>query len=177
MTQVYLSCSSRFSDDIEYMTGSRPNVFWKVCWMFITPAAMFTILVASIVLMSQGKASYYAWNKDQVRKLWCFAFVLVRWGRNTRARLGVHVTRRERRLTPRFACRSILACPREFYFWSKLENTRSTGLEVQITTLTHWTLANIKRPCGYWPCLSLEVPQLHFEHAVLDNKKLFFIYT
>lgn len=55
----------RFSDDIEYMTGSKPNVFWKVCWMFITPAAMFTILVASIVLMSQGKASYYAWNKDQ----------------------------------------------------------------------------------------------------------------
>ncbi|XP_015761468.1 PREDICTED: sodium-dependent neutral amino acid transporter B(0)AT3-like [Acropora digitifera] len=65
VTQAYLSFSFRFSDDIEYMTGSKPNVFWKVCWMFITPAAMFTILVASIVLMSQGKASYYAWNKDQ----------------------------------------------------------------------------------------------------------------
>lgn len=55
----------RFSDDIEYMTGSRPNLFWKICWMFITPVAMFAILVTSIALMSQGKASYFAWNKDE----------------------------------------------------------------------------------------------------------------
>ncbi|XP_078365006.1 sodium-dependent neutral amino acid transporter B(0)AT3-like [Oculina patagonica] len=56
---------SRFSDDIEYMTGSRPNLFWKICWMFVTPAAMLAILIASIILMSQGKASYYAWNMDK----------------------------------------------------------------------------------------------------------------
>jgi len=55
----------RFSDDIEYMTGSRPNLFWKICWMFITPAAMLAILIASIILMSQGKASYYAWNEGK----------------------------------------------------------------------------------------------------------------
>ncbi|PFX32331.1 Sodium-dependent neutral amino acid transporter B(0)AT3 [Stylophora pistillata] len=55
---------TRFSDDIEYMTGSRPNIFWKICWMLVTPVAMLVILIASIVLMSQGKASYYAWNKE-----------------------------------------------------------------------------------------------------------------
>lgn len=55
----------RFSDDIEFMTGSRPNIFWKICWMVVTPVAMLAILIASIVLMSQGKASYYAWNQDK----------------------------------------------------------------------------------------------------------------
>lgn len=69
---IPLSFIIRFSDDIEFMTGSRPNIFWKICWMFITPVAMFTILVASIVLMSQGKASYFAWNRDKVRKLTSF---------------------------------------------------------------------------------------------------------
>lgn len=57
---------TRFSDDIEYMTGTRPNIFWKICWMLITPVAMLVILIASVVLMSQGKASYYAWNKEMV---------------------------------------------------------------------------------------------------------------
>ncbi|KAJ7360468.1 hypothetical protein OS493_015569 [Desmophyllum pertusum] len=56
---------NRFCDDIEYMTGSRPNLFWRICWMFITPGAMLIILIASIVLMSQGKASYFAWNMDK----------------------------------------------------------------------------------------------------------------
>ena len=63
-----ISFVHRFSDDIEYMTGRRPNLFWKICWMFITPAAMLAILIASIILMSQGKASYYAWNEGRVRK-------------------------------------------------------------------------------------------------------------
>lgn len=34
--------------------------------MVVTPVAMLAILIASIVLMSQGKASYYAWNQDKV---------------------------------------------------------------------------------------------------------------
>lgn len=63
----HMSYVHRFSDDIEYMTGSRPNLFWKICWMFVTPAAMMAILIASIILMSQGKASYYAWNMDKVQ--------------------------------------------------------------------------------------------------------------
>lgn len=36
--------------------------------MVVTPVAMLAILIASIVLMSQGKASYYAWNQDKVRE-------------------------------------------------------------------------------------------------------------
>ncbi|XP_031572400.1 sodium-dependent neutral amino acid transporter B(0)AT3-like [Actinia tenebrosa] len=59
----YIYGIDRFSEDIEFMTGRQPAMFWKVCWMFITPVAMTTILVSSIVLMSRGQAVYYAWNE------------------------------------------------------------------------------------------------------------------
>ena len=29
---------SRFCDDVEMMIGSRPSIFWRVCWKFISPA-------------------------------------------------------------------------------------------------------------------------------------------
>lgn len=34
--------------------------------MFITPVAMTVILVATIVLMAQGQATYFAWNETMV---------------------------------------------------------------------------------------------------------------
>ena len=33
----------KFCDDIEYMTGSQPNIYWKICWKFVSP-----ILIVSI---------------------------------------------------------------------------------------------------------------------------------
>ncbi len=44
----------RFADDIELMTGSRPHVYWMLCWKYISPLAMLTILAASFInLMSK----------------------------------------------------------------------------------------------------------------------------
>lgn len=31
----------RFSDDIRKMTGFRPGIFWRACWMFISPVFIF----------------------------------------------------------------------------------------------------------------------------------------
>ena len=28
----------RFCDDVEQMIGSRPSLFWRVCWQYISPA-------------------------------------------------------------------------------------------------------------------------------------------
>lgn len=30
----------RFSDDVKFMTGYNPSMFWKVCWVFIAPVAL-----------------------------------------------------------------------------------------------------------------------------------------
>uniref|UniRef100_A0A674N2A5 Transporter n=1 Tax=Takifugu rubripes TaxID=31033 RepID=A0A674N2A5_TAKRU len=33
----YIYGIRNFSDDLEYMNGSRPNIFWKACWLVISP--------------------------------------------------------------------------------------------------------------------------------------------
>jgi hypothetical protein len=30
----------RFCEDIEMMIGFKPNIFWKVCWAFVTPTIL-----------------------------------------------------------------------------------------------------------------------------------------
>ncbi|XP_063689888.1 sodium- and chloride-dependent GABA transporter 1-like isoform X2 [Bolinopsis microptera] len=39
----------KICDDIEYMTGSQPHVYWKICWKFVSPAVITIILIASLV--------------------------------------------------------------------------------------------------------------------------------
>uniref|UniRef100_A0A8C2EB31 Transporter n=1 Tax=Cyprinus carpio TaxID=7962 RepID=A0A8C2EB31_CYPCA len=53
---------NRFSDDIESMTGRRPNLFWRVCWMGISPIMLLVVLVAYVVVQVQKHPTYPAWN-------------------------------------------------------------------------------------------------------------------
>ncbi|NP_001108369.1 inactive sodium-dependent neutral amino acid transporter B(0)AT3 [Danio rerio] len=52
----------RFSDDIEQMTGRRPNLFWRCCWMGISPVMLLVVLVAYVVVQVQKHPTYPAWN-------------------------------------------------------------------------------------------------------------------
>ncbi|KAG7273138.1 hypothetical protein CRUP_034536, partial [Coryphaenoides rupestris] len=40
---------NRFSNDIKSMLGSAPGLFWKVCWVVISPAFLAYIIVSSLV--------------------------------------------------------------------------------------------------------------------------------
>ncbi|OWF44595.1 sodium-dependent proline transporter-like [Mizuhopecten yessoensis] len=40
---------NRFLSDIEVMQGYRPSIWWKICWLGISPAGMVFILVFSFV--------------------------------------------------------------------------------------------------------------------------------
>ena len=63
------------NNDIELMTGSRPNLYWLICWKFISPVAMFGILVASFAQMIISGSSYDAWDADNgvtIAKEWPF---------------------------------------------------------------------------------------------------------
>lgn len=44
------------------MTGSRPNLYWMLCWKYISPIAMMTILVASFIELASEGSSYPGWN-------------------------------------------------------------------------------------------------------------------
>ncbi|KAJ4928391.1 hypothetical protein JOQ06_016183 [Pogonophryne albipinna] len=61
---IYVYGMKRFSEDIYFMTGKKPNIFWKACWMVISPLMLLVVLVAYVVVQAQKRPSYLAWNPD-----------------------------------------------------------------------------------------------------------------
>ncbi|KAM3858646.1 inactive sodium-dependent neutral amino acid transporter B(0)AT3 [Diretmus argenteus] len=63
---IYIYGMKNFSDDIHFMTGRRPNIFWKACWMVISPILLLVVLIAYVVVQAQKYPSYPAWNPDYI---------------------------------------------------------------------------------------------------------------
>ena len=61
---AYVYGLRKFSNDIELMTGSRPNYYWLICWKFVSPLAMLAILIASFVRMAVSGSTYDAWDSE-----------------------------------------------------------------------------------------------------------------
>ncbi|KAL5022464.1 hypothetical protein ScPMuIL_001619 [Solemya velum] len=61
---AYIYGLKRFSDDIELMTGQRPNYYWLLTWRYISPLAMILILIASVVKMGISGTTYEAWDSS-----------------------------------------------------------------------------------------------------------------
>ncbi|XP_034937519.1 sodium-dependent neutral amino acid transporter B(0)AT3 isoform X2 [Chelonus insularis] len=57
----YVYGLKRFADDIELMTGNRPGLYWLICWKYLSPLAMLSILVASFVQILVEGSGYSAW--------------------------------------------------------------------------------------------------------------------
>ncbi|XP_034401374.1 sodium-dependent neutral amino acid transporter B(0)AT3-like [Cyclopterus lumpus] len=75
-----------FSEDIYFMTGKRPNIFWKACWMVISPLMLLVVLVAYVVIQAQKHPSYPTWNpaydlfpktEDKPYPDWVFAIIIL----------------------------------------------------------------------------------------------------
>uniref|UniRef100_A0A8C4PSD9 Solute carrier family 6 member 18 n=1 Tax=Equus asinus asinus TaxID=83772 RepID=A0A8C4PSD9_EQUAS len=43
----------RFCDDVAWMTGRRPSLYWRVTWKVVSPLLLLTIFVAYIALLDQ----------------------------------------------------------------------------------------------------------------------------
>uniref|UniRef100_A0A8C5EJ65 Transporter n=1 Tax=Gouania willdenowi TaxID=441366 RepID=A0A8C5EJ65_GOUWI len=83
---IYGRGMKTFSDDIYFMTGKRPNIFWKACWTVISPLLLLVVLVAYVVLQARIKPSYPAWNpayslfpqtETKVYPDWVFAIIVL----------------------------------------------------------------------------------------------------
>ena len=65
------------------MTGNRPNLYWLICWKYVSPLAMIGILVASIIDMALSGAGYEAWDADRgvayekSWPIWCQVLIFV----------------------------------------------------------------------------------------------------
>lgn len=57
----YMFLFSSFADDIEMMTGSRPALYWMICWKYLSPLAMLSILAASFIEIVTKGSGYDAW--------------------------------------------------------------------------------------------------------------------
>lgn len=60
------SVSGRFCDDIEWMTGRRPGLYWRVTWKVVSPLLLLTIIVAYVTFLAWKTPSYRAWNPHYV---------------------------------------------------------------------------------------------------------------
>uniref|UniRef100_A0A7N6AHN7 Transporter n=1 Tax=Anabas testudineus TaxID=64144 RepID=A0A7N6AHN7_ANATE len=63
---IYIHGMNNFSEDLYFMTGRRPNIFWKACWMVISPVMLLVVLIAYVVIQAQQHPSYPAWNPGYV---------------------------------------------------------------------------------------------------------------
>ena len=60
----YIYGIKKFADDIELMIGRRPHLYWLICWKYLSPLAMLSILVASFMKIAIEGIGYPAWNPD-----------------------------------------------------------------------------------------------------------------
>ncbi|KAG5856712.1 inactive sodium-dependent neutral amino acid transporter B(0)AT3 [Anguilla rostrata] len=63
---VYIYGIGRFNDDIEWMTGKRPNLYWQVTWRVISPLMLLVVFLAYIVVQASTWPTYPAWNPGYV---------------------------------------------------------------------------------------------------------------
>ncbi|XP_076334048.1 sodium-dependent neutral amino acid transporter B(0)AT3-like [Tachypleus tridentatus] len=60
----YIYGVTRFSDDLELMTGKRPSYYWLFCLKYVAPITMLTILVTSFVKIAKEGSGYEAWDSE-----------------------------------------------------------------------------------------------------------------
>lgn len=58
---------SRFNDDIKFMIGHKPNIFWQATWRVISPLLVFVIFLFYFVTTVSKDLTYIAWDPESVR--------------------------------------------------------------------------------------------------------------
>lgn len=56
--------AERFSDDLEFMLGFRPGIYWRICWKFISPVVLIFVLAYSFSVhkvIEYGGEPYPLW--------------------------------------------------------------------------------------------------------------------
>ncbi|XP_070778227.1 sodium-dependent neutral amino acid transporter B(0)AT1-like [Enoplosus armatus] len=61
---VYIYGIDRFNEDLKFMVGRKPSIFWQVSWRFISPLIVLVILVFYLVTQAQGELTYLVWDPN-----------------------------------------------------------------------------------------------------------------
>ncbi|KAM6974335.1 sodium-dependent neutral amino acid transporter B(0)AT1-like [Tautogolabrus adspersus] len=68
---VYIYGIDRFNEDMEFMIGYKPSIFWQISWRFTSPLVILAILVFYLVTLGQQELTYLVWdpNSDEFPSL------------------------------------------------------------------------------------------------------------
>uniref|UniRef100_A0A3B4B3U7 Uncharacterized protein n=1 Tax=Periophthalmus magnuspinnatus TaxID=409849 RepID=A0A3B4B3U7_9GOBI len=66
---VYIYGVDRFNEDIKFMIGSKPGLYWQVTWRCTSPLIILVILVFYLVIQAQEQLTYLVWDPSSVRQL------------------------------------------------------------------------------------------------------------
>ncbi|KAK5911494.1 hypothetical protein CgunFtcFv8_005663 [Champsocephalus gunnari] len=59
---VYIYGIDRFNEDLKFMVGHKPNIFWQISWRFVSPLVVLVILVFYLVTQVQKELTYLVWD-------------------------------------------------------------------------------------------------------------------
>ncbi|CAD5111710.1 DgyrCDS1001 [Dimorphilus gyrociliatus] len=67
----------RLYDEIEMMIGYKPSIWWKICWLCITPSLMIWILIFTAIHYAPPKYGKYIFPKWAISLGWSIAMVSI----------------------------------------------------------------------------------------------------
>jgi len=63
LSVMYVYGHTRFTKDIENMTGVRPGLYWQIMWRFVSPTLMAAVISSSIYFLLTNTPVYTAWDR------------------------------------------------------------------------------------------------------------------
>ncbi|XP_028819401.1 sodium-dependent neutral amino acid transporter B(0)AT1-like [Denticeps clupeoides] len=61
---VYIYGIDRFNEDIKFMIGHKPNIFWQVTWRVLSPLLILVILIFYFVTKVSQNLTYLVWDPN-----------------------------------------------------------------------------------------------------------------
>ncbi|XP_007241500.2 sodium-dependent neutral amino acid transporter B(0)AT1 [Astyanax mexicanus] len=61
---VYVYGIDRFNEDLKFMVGHKPNIFWQATWRVLSPLILLVILVFYFVVTVSKKLTYIVWDPE-----------------------------------------------------------------------------------------------------------------
>ncbi|XP_053571739.1 sodium-dependent neutral amino acid transporter B(0)AT3-like [Bombina bombina] len=58
----YVYGIERFCNDVQWMTGRYPNIYWRTTWKYISPLLMISVFLAYVVMQILTPLRYETWN-------------------------------------------------------------------------------------------------------------------
>lgn len=59
-----------FSNDVEMMLGQRPGLYWRVCWMYISPVFLLVIFIFSLLGYEEMLGEEYQYPEWSIALGW-----------------------------------------------------------------------------------------------------------